>query len=115
MDKVLSGMIVVNFAVFWFFLGVLLSSNVITLLNGKRRKENDFFESNDKKSIDDKKRKKKAGAVGRTVKLPAERWWIRWRLKRRQRAYGKSIKKTLSTSNLSTFTIMSKSKRLLSR
>lgn len=53
MDKVLSGMIVVNFAVFWFFLGVLLSNNVITLLNGKIRKENDFLESNDKKKSDD--------------------------------------------------------------
>lgn len=62
MDKVLSGMIVVNFAVFWFFLGVLLSSNVFTLLNGKIRKENDFLESNDKKSVDDvltKKEKEK--------------------------------------------------------
>lgn len=46
-------MIVVNFAVFWFFLGVLLSNNVITLLNGKIRKENDFLESNDKKKSDD--------------------------------------------------------------
>ena len=58
MDKVLSGMIVVNFAVFWFFLGVLLSSNVITLLKGKRRKENDFLESNDKKSDDDRMSRK---------------------------------------------------------
>ena len=58
MDKVLSGMIVVNFAVFWFFLGVLLSSNVISLLNGKTQKENDFLESNDKKSVDDKMARK---------------------------------------------------------
>lgn len=63
MDKVLSGMIVVNFAVFWFFLGVLLSNNAITLLNGKIQKENVFLESNDeKKSVDDvltrKERKK---------------------------------------------------------
>lgn len=62
MDKVLSGMIVVNFAVFWFFLGVLLSSDVISLLNGKTQKENIFLESNDKKSVDDiltrKERKK---------------------------------------------------------
>nr|DAK97575.1 MAG TPA: hypothetical protein [Caudoviricetes sp.] len=62
MDKVLSGMIVVNFAVFWFFLGVLLSNNAITLLNGKIRKENVFLESSDKKSVDDvltrKERKK---------------------------------------------------------
>lgn len=58
MDKVLSGMIVVNFAVFWFFLGVLLSDNVITLLNEKIRKENDFLESNDKKSVDDRMTKK---------------------------------------------------------
>ena len=62
MDKVLSGMIVVNFAVFWFFLGVLLSDGVITLLKGKQPKENVFLESNDKKSIDDvltrKERKK---------------------------------------------------------
>lgn len=53
MDKVLSGMIVVNFAVFWLFLGVLLSDNVITLLKGKQPKENVFLESNDKKSVDD--------------------------------------------------------------
>ena len=59
MDKVLSGMIVVNFAVFWFFLGVLLSSDVISLLNGKRRKENAFLESNDKKkSVDDRMTRK---------------------------------------------------------
>lgn len=62
MDKVLSGMIVVNFAVFWFFLGVLLSNNAITLLNRKIRKENVFLESSDKKSVDDvltrKERKK---------------------------------------------------------
>ena len=55
-------MIVVNFAVFWFFLGVLLSNNAITLLNGKIRKENVFLESSDKKSVDDvltrKERKK---------------------------------------------------------
>ena len=62
MDKVLSGMIVVNFAVFWFFLGVLLSSNVYALLKGKQSKENVFLESSDKKSIDDvltKKEKEK--------------------------------------------------------
>lgn len=55
-------MIVVNFAVFWFFLGVLLSNNAIALLNGKIRKENVFLESSDKKSVDDvltrKERKK---------------------------------------------------------
>ena len=62
MDKVLSGMIVVNFAVFWFFLGVLLSSDVISLLKGKHPKENVFLESNDKKSVDNvltKKEKEK--------------------------------------------------------
>ena len=52
-------MIVVNFAVFWFFLGVLLSSNVISLLNGKTQKENTFLESNDKKkSVDDRMTRK---------------------------------------------------------
>lgn len=62
MDKVLSGMIVVNFAVFWFFLGILSSDGVISLLKGKQPKENVFLESNDKKSVDDvltrKERKK---------------------------------------------------------
>jgi len=62
MDKVLSGMVVVNFAVFWFFLGVLSSDSVIALLKGKQPKENDFLESNDKKNVDDvltrKERKK---------------------------------------------------------
>lgn len=60
MDKVLSGMIVVNFAVFWFFLGVLLSDGVISLLKGKQPKENAFLESNnDKRGNDILTRKEK--------------------------------------------------------